>query len=36
VNGTVLEEGDGGAVSGDDGLAFVGQQAAEVLVFNLA
>lgn len=36
VNGTGLGEGDGAAVSGEDHLAFVGQQAAEVLVFDLA
>jgi hypothetical protein len=36
VNGTGLGEGDGAAVSGEDRLAFVGQQAAEVLVFDLA
>ena len=35
VNGTVLAEGDGGAVSGGDRLAFLGQQPAEVLVFDL-
>lgn len=35
VNGTVLGEGDGGAVSGEDRLAFLGQQPAEVLVFDL-
>ena len=28
-------EGDGGAVSGEDRLAFLGQQPAEVLVFDL-
>jgi len=36
VNGTGLGEGDGAAVSGEDRLAFAGQQAAEVLVFDLA
>jgi quercetin 2,3-dioxygenase len=36
VNGTVLGEGDGGAVSGEDRLSFLGRQAAEVLVFDLA
>jgi redox-sensitive bicupin YhaK (pirin superfamily) len=36
VNGTGLSEGDGAAVSGEDHLAFVGQPAAEVLVFDLA
>jgi len=36
VNGTELGEGDGGAVSGEDRLAFLGQQPAEVLVFDLA
>jgi quercetin 2,3-dioxygenase len=36
VNGTALGEGDGAAVSGEDRLAVVGQQAAEVLVFDLA
>ncbi len=36
VNGTGLGEGDGAAVTGEDRLAFVGQQAAEVLVFDLA
>ena len=35
VNGTVLGEGDGGAVIGEDRLAFLGQQPAEVLVFDL-
>jgi quercetin 2,3-dioxygenase len=35
VNGTELGEGDGGAVSGEDRLAFLGQQPAEVLVFDL-
>jgi quercetin 2,3-dioxygenase len=36
VNGTELGEGDGGAVSGEDRLAFVGQETAEALVFDLA
>jgi quercetin 2,3-dioxygenase len=36
VNGTRLGEGDGATVSGEDRLAFVGEQAAEVLVFDLA
>jgi redox-sensitive bicupin YhaK (pirin superfamily) len=36
VNGSALGEGDGGAVSGEDRLAFLGQQPAEVLVFDLA
>jgi hypothetical protein len=36
VNGTVLGEGAGGAVSGEDRLGFLGQQPAEVLVFDLA
>jgi redox-sensitive bicupin YhaK (pirin superfamily) len=36
VNGTALGEGDGAAVSGEDRLAVVGQQAAQVLVFDLA
>jgi len=36
LNGTVLREGDGAAVSGEDGLTLVGQQPAEVLVFDLA
>jgi redox-sensitive bicupin YhaK (pirin superfamily) len=35
VNGTVLGEGDGGAVSDEAGLTFLGQQPAEVLVFDL-
>ena len=35
VNGTELGEGDGGAVSGEDRLAFLGRQPAEVLVFEL-
>jgi quercetin 2,3-dioxygenase len=36
VNGIVLKVGDGGAVSGEDGLTFLGQEPAEVLVFDLA
>jgi redox-sensitive bicupin YhaK (pirin superfamily) len=36
VNGTALREGDGGAVSGEERLSFVGREAAEVLVFDLA
>jgi hypothetical protein len=32
----MLKEGDGGAVSGEDALAFLGQEPAEVLVFDLA
>jgi redox-sensitive bicupin YhaK (pirin superfamily) len=36
VNGTVLREGDGGAVSGEHRLGFLGREAAEVLVFDLA
>jgi len=36
VNGTGLAEGDGAAVSSEDQLDFLGQQAAEVLVFDLA
>ena len=36
VNGALLREGDGAGVSGEDGLRFLGQQAAEVLVFDLA
>jgi hypothetical protein len=36
VNGSALEEGDGGAVSGEDGLTFLGHEPAEVLVFDLA
>jgi redox-sensitive bicupin YhaK (pirin superfamily) len=36
VNGTVLETGDGAAVSGEDCLLFLGRQPAEVLVFDLA
>jgi quercetin 2,3-dioxygenase len=36
VNGTVLQEGDGAAVSGEDSLTLAGQTEAEVLVFELA
>ena len=36
VNGTMLREGDGAAVSGENSLQFVGQPFAEVLVFELA
>jgi hypothetical protein len=36
VNGTGLGEGDGAAVGGEDRLDFLGQQPAEVLVFDLA
>ena len=36
VNGTALGEGDGAAVSGEERLAFVGYEAAEILVFDLA
>ena len=36
VNGTELDEGDGAAVSSVDQLDFLGRQAAEVLVFDLA
>jgi quercetin 2,3-dioxygenase len=35
VNGTLLREGDGAAVSGEDRLRFLGQGPAEVLVFDL-
>ena len=35
VNGTLLREGDGAAVSGEDRLRFIGQGPAEVLVFDL-
>jgi redox-sensitive bicupin YhaK (pirin superfamily) len=35
LNGTVLDEGDGAAVSGEDHLTLIGRQAAEVLVFDL-
>ena len=36
VNGTVLREGDGAAVSAEETLAFLGEREAEVLVFDLA
>lgn len=36
ANGTRLGEGDGGAVSGEDRLALIGRERAEVLVFDLA
>jgi quercetin 2,3-dioxygenase len=36
VNGTVLAEGDGAAVGGENALTLVGDPAAEVLVFDLA
>ena len=36
VDGTVLQEGDGAAVSGEDGLTLSGQPQAEVLIFDLA
>jgi len=36
ANGTVLEAGDGAAVSGEDSLLFLGRKPAEVLVFDLA
>lgn len=36
VNGTVLHEGDGAAVSGEEALTLAGEQPAEVLVFDLA
>jgi redox-sensitive bicupin YhaK (pirin superfamily) len=36
VNGMVLAEGDGAAVSGEDSLTLAGQQSAEVLIFDLA
>lgn len=36
VNGTVLREGDGAAVSGEEGLQLLGRQPAEVLLFDLA
>jgi redox-sensitive bicupin YhaK (pirin superfamily) len=35
LNTTVLREGDGAAVGGEDNLQFLGQEAAEVLVFDL-
>jgi redox-sensitive bicupin YhaK (pirin superfamily) len=36
VNGTVLQEGDGAAISGEDSVTLAGQPEAEVLVFDLA
>jgi quercetin 2,3-dioxygenase len=36
VNGMSFREGDGAAVSGENSMRFVGQQPAEVLVFDLA
>ena len=36
VNGKALGEGDGAAVSGEDGVTLAGQGAGEVLVFDLA
>jgi quercetin 2,3-dioxygenase len=36
VNGTVLREGDGAAVSGEASFTLAGEQPAEVLVFDLA
>jgi redox-sensitive bicupin YhaK (pirin superfamily) len=36
VNGAALGEGDGAAVSGEERLVFVGQEPAEILVFDLA
>lgn len=36
LNGTVLREGDGAAVSGEEAIQFLGQQPAEVLLFDLA
>ena len=36
LNGTVLGEGDGAAVSGEERLSLVGKHDAEVLVFDLA
>jgi hypothetical protein len=36
VNGTDLSEGDGAAVSGEERLAVVGREPAEILVFDLA
>ena len=35
MNGTVLREGDGAAVTRQEGLKFVGQEPAELLVFDL-
>jgi redox-sensitive bicupin YhaK (pirin superfamily) len=36
VNGIALGDGDAAAVSGEKGLKFLGERAAEVLVFDLA
>jgi redox-sensitive bicupin YhaK (pirin superfamily) len=36
VNGTVLREGDGAAVSGEERVTLAGEPSAEVLVFDLA
>jgi quercetin 2,3-dioxygenase len=36
VNGTVLREGDGAAASAEESLQFLAQEAAEVLIFDLA
>jgi len=36
VHGTALETSDGLAVSDEDGLTIVGEQAAEVMLFDLA
>ncbi len=36
VNGTVLREGDGAAVSAEEKLTFIGEREAELLVFDLA
>ncbi|HKA37753.1 MAG TPA: pirin family protein [Thermoanaerobaculia bacterium] len=36
LNGTVLSEGDGAAVTGQESLQFRGQQPAEVLLFDVA
>jgi hypothetical protein len=35
VNGTLLHEGDGAGVSGEEALRFLGSDTAEVLVFDL-
>jgi redox-sensitive bicupin YhaK (pirin superfamily) len=36
LNGSALREGDGAAVTGEEGLRFVGDEPAEVLLFDLA
>ncbi len=36
LDGTVLRDGDGAAVSAEEKLTFLGEQAAEVLVFDMA